>query len=208
MKNDSKKFFSEVEEYNMPKLLTVTELAKYLRVNKRTIYRLLEKGNIPSAKIGHQWRFDREAINDWIRELSTSSRIQKRATILVIDDEDMIIELFKETLKGRGYSLKSAGNGLDGLRLVKELDVDVVFLDLKVPGMNGVEIFRRIKDKKPNLPVIIMTGYPDSDLMAQVLTQGPFAVMNKPFTGKDITTAVGSFLKANYRTQEEELSHS
>jgi len=192
----------------MAKLMTVVEVAEYLKVNKRTIYRLLQRGAIPAAQIGHQWRFDREIIDDWIRKLSAPSSLGRRATILVIDDEDMIIELFKETLKDRGYSLKSASNGLDGLRLAKEFDVDMVFLDLKVPGMNGVEIFRRIKNKKPNLPVIIMTGYPDSDLMAQVLTQGPFAIMNKPFTDKDITTAVSSFLKAGDRIQEEELSHS
>ena len=192
----------------MVKLMTVIEVAEYLKVNKRTIYRLLQRGAITAAQIGNQWRFDREIIDDWIRKLSASSSFGRRATILVIDDENMIIELFRETLKGRDYSLLSARNGIDGLRLLSELDIDMVFLDLKVPGMNGAEIFRRIKNKKPNLPVIIMTGYPDSDLMAQALAQGPFAIMNKPFTDNDITTAVSSFLKAGDRIQEEELSHS
>ena len=192
----------------MASLMTVKEVAEYLKVHKRTIYRLLRQGDIPAAQIGHQWRFDREAIDDWLHQLSASSRMPKKATILVIDDEDMIIDLFKETLKDKGYSIRSARNGLDGLRLSNEADIDLVFLDLRLPGMNGAEVLRQLKVTKPYLPVVIMTGYPDSDVMARALTQGPFALMNKPFTDRDILTAVNSFIKASGQIQTEGLSHS
>jgi excisionase family DNA binding protein len=192
----------------MAGLMTVKEVAEYLKVNKRTIYRLLRRGAIPAAQIGHQWRFDRETVDDWINQLSASNRIIRRATILVVDDEDMIIELFKESLKGKGYSIRSARNGLDALQLLNELEIDLVFLDLKLRGMDGAEIYRRLKDTKPYLPVVIMTGYPDSEVMAKALTQGPFALRSKPFTDKDILAAVNSFIRTGEQIQREELSNS
>ena len=64
-----------------------------------------------------------------------------------------------------------------------------------MPEIDGVEIFRRVKKVKPKLPVIIITGYPDSDLMQQALTQGPFGVMSKPFGEGEILTAIETFLK-------------
>jgi FixJ family two-component response regulator len=70
----------------------------------------------------------------------------------------------------------------------------MVFLDLKMPGMDGAEFFRQMKTIKPRLPVIIITGYPDSDIMARALAQAPFGLMNKPFNESDIITAANTFL--------------
>ncbi|MFC1956737.1 response regulator [Chloroflexota bacterium] len=189
----------------MPTLLTAEELAEYLRVNKRTIYRLLEEGDIPAARIGHQWRFDKGTIEAWLHQLSESNG-KKKANILVIDDEEMIIEMFREVLKGTDYRLLSARNASDALRTIQGLYIGMVFLDLKMPGMNGVELFRRIKNTKPNLPVVIMTGYPQGELMNQALAQGPFAVMNKPFTDRDVMEAVSSFLKTGSQISRKEVS--
>jgi CheY-like chemotaxis protein len=85
--------------------------------------------------------------------------------------------------------------GSEGLELVKQRDFDLVFLDLKMPGMDGATLFRRIKTIKPTLPVTIITGYPESDMMAQALAQGPLGVMNKPFSESDIIAAVNNFLR-------------
>jgi len=63
-----------------------------------------------------------------------------------------------------------------------------------MPGMDGAEFFRQIKTIMPQLPVIIITGYPDSDIMARALAQAPFGLMNKPFDESDIITAVNTFL--------------
>ncbi len=71
----------------------------------------------------------------------------------------------------------------------------MVFLDLKLSGlMDGAKLFHQIKAIKPVLPVTITTGYPDSDMMARALAQGPFGVMKKPFGESDIVAAVNSFL--------------
>ena len=175
----------------MAELMTVEEVAAYLRVTKKTVYRLLKRGNIPSTKVGRQWRFDKASINEWLRQ----KPVETKANILVIDDEEIVRALFKDTLEELGHRVLAAETGRKGLELVKQQDFAMVFLDLRMPGMDGAELFRQIKTFKPRLPVIIITGYLDSDIMAQALAEDPFGVMNKPFTESDIVAAVNAFIQ-------------
>ena len=174
----------------MVELMTVEEIADYLRVTKKTIYRLLKQSKIPATKVGNQWRFDKSSIDDWLQRSSVGAD----ANILVIDDEEVIRALFKQTLEELGHSVIAVETSSEGLELVKQQDFDLAFLDLKMPGMDGAEFFHQIKTIKPKLPVTIITGYPDSDMMARALAQGPFGVMNKPLGESDIITAVANFL--------------
>lgn len=170
----------------MAQLMTVEELAEYLRITKRTIYRLLKKRNIPAVKVGHKWRFDREAINDWLHPKMGSEKVR----ILVIDDDPVIGLLFKEAVEASGDTIVTASASSEGLEYVEQLDFDLIFLDLKMPKMDGAELFARIKKIKPQIPVTIITSYPDSEIMARALEQGPFNVMKKPFGTSAITTAI------------------
>lgn len=174
----------------MAELMTLQELADYLRVTPKTIYRLLRQRDIPAVKVVHQWRFERSAIDEWLQQRSQAAR----ANVLVIDDEEMIRELIKVTLEESGYNVLTADTSSRGLEIARQRDIDLVFLDLKMPGMDGAEVFRQLKAFKPRVPVIIITGYPDSDIMARALEQGPFGVMNKPFTEADIVTAANNYL--------------
>jgi excisionase family DNA binding protein len=174
----------------MVKFMTVDEAAVYLRVGKKTIYRLLKQGKIPATKVGQQWRFDRASIDEWLHQKPAETR----ANILVVDDEETIRLLFTKTLEELGHKVVAAETGLKGLELLKQQNFAMVFLDLKMPGVDGAELFRRIKNIRPQLPVIIITSYPDSDIMAQALAQAPFGLMNKPFDESDIITAVNTFL--------------
>ena len=180
----------------MAELMTVQEVAEYLRVTGKTIYRLLGRGNISATKVGRQWRFDKASIDEWL----SRSSVGAKATILVVDDEEIIRALFKEILEELGHTVIVAETGSEGLELVKQQDFDMVFLDLKMPGMDGAELFRQIKAIKPGLPVTIITGYPESEIMARVLAHGPFGVMNKPFGEQDIVAAVTNFLGITQRS--------
>jgi excisionase family DNA binding protein len=172
-------------------LLTPEELAHYLRVTKRTIYRLIERRRIPARKVGHQWRFDKVSIDTWLRESSKKGAVN----ILVVDDDEEICSLFKDALVESGFTVTTVNSSSKGLELIKDQDYSLVFLDLKMPEMDGAELFKRIKEVKPNLPVTIVTGYPDSNLMMKALTYGPLGVMNKPFSGSDILAAVNNYLR-------------
>jgi len=174
----------------MTEFMTVDEVADYLRVTEKTIYRLLKQGKIPAVKVGHQWRFDKTLIDEWLQQRSVGAK----ANILVIDDEKAVRLLFKEILGELGHRVITVETAARGLELVKQQDFDLIFLDLKMPGMDGAELFHQIKTIKPRLPVTIITGYPDSDMMAQALAHGPFGVMKKPFGESDIIAAVNIFL--------------
>lgn len=177
----------------MAELMTVKEVAQYLRVTRKTVYRLLTRGKIPATKVAHLWRFDKASIDEWLRHKSVGGR----SWILVVDDEEIVRLLFKETLEELGHSVLTAKDAAEGLRLVTQHEFDLVFLDLKMVGINGAELFSRIKAVKPYLPIVIITGYPDSRMMAQVLAQGPLGVMVKPFSESDIVAAVNRFVRTS-----------
>lgn len=175
----------------MSELMTVKEVAKYLRVTKRTMYRLLREDAFPATKVRHQWRFDKESVDEWLRRKS----IGRPAAVLVIDDENSVQLLIKKTLEELGHKVTAVGNAEEGLELVKQADFDLIFLDLKMPGMDGAELFRQIKKIKPKVSVAIITGYPDSEILSRALAQGPLGVMKKPFGESDIIAAVRNFLR-------------
>jgi len=179
----------------MTQLMTVEEVAGYLRVTEKTIYRLLRRGKIPATKVGHQWRFNKTLVDKWLR----GNSVKAKANILVVDDEEVVRSLFKETLEELGHRVITAKTGFEGLELVKQQDFDLVFLDLKMPGMVGDDFLGQLKAIKPRLPVTIITGYPDSGMMVRALALGPFGVMNKPFGESDIVAAVANFLHITQR---------
>lgn len=176
----------------MPELMTVEELGQYLRFTKKTIYRLLKQGSIPAIKIGNKWRFDKATIDRWLQHNMEGAR----ARILVVDDDELIRSMFKETLEEEGHTVVTVSTSAEGLERVKQWDFDIVFLDLKMPDIDGAEFLKQLRGIKPRLSVTIITGYPGSEMMERALKQGPFGVMDKPFDASDISAAVNSFLHA------------
>src|SRR3989304_6214729 len=88
--------------HDMQELMTLEEVANYLRVNEKTIYRLLNDGAIPAMKIGHLWRFKVSEINEWLDQKAVKNVKGNKTGILVIDDDATVCSLFKDTLKGMG----------------------------------------------------------------------------------------------------------
>ena len=170
----------------MAQLMDVEELAEYVRLTKRTIYRLIKKGTIPAVQVGHKWRFNKEAIDKWLQPETKAVKLR----ILVVDDDPIIGLLFREALETLGHAVVTADTSADGLEYVERLDFGLIFLDLKMPEMDGAELLRRIKNISPEVPVTIITGYPDSEIMMRALEQGPFSVMKKPLGISDIVAAV------------------
>lgn len=175
----------------MLELLTLEEVANYLRVTEKTIYRLLEKKGIPATRVGHQWRFDIAAIDTWLRQSST----KVGNSILVIDDDETICSLFRDVLEDSGYKVTTVNNANEALKLVKTSDFDLIFLDLMLPEMNGADLLGHIRAIKQDVPVTMITGYPESDLMMQALGYGPLGVIKKPFSAANILIAVKNHLR-------------
>ncbi|MGA7564295.1 MAG: response regulator [Desulfobaccales bacterium] len=79
--------------------------------------------------------------------------------ILVADDEMSIRLLYSEELKEEGYEVYMASNGREALEVVDKIPLDLVILDIKMPEMDGIEALRQIKEKRPDLPVVLSTAY-------------------------------------------------
>ena len=174
----------------MAELLTTKEIAEYLKLRRETVLRKVKEGEIPAVRIGGRFRFDKGEIDDWLHQ-----RTAAKGRILVVDDEEIIRQLFKETLQREGHRVITAGSGNEALKFISDWDFDLIFLDLKMPGLNGAETFRRIRQINATVPIVIITGFPISKLMEQALNEGPFGVMRKPFDSSDIRRAAGSFLQ-------------
>lgn len=158
-------------------ILTIRDVATYLKLPVSTVYRLAERRELPGHKVGRQWRFHKSILDDWFRQHAATVRV----TILVVDDEEITRQFLAAALQAPQRQILTAASGEEALEITKKTDVDLVLLDLIMPGgINGVETFRQLHALRPALPVVIVTGYPDSDLMARALEIGPFTMINKP----------------------------
>jgi excisionase family DNA binding protein len=177
-------------------LLTPQELADMLHLNSATVTRKAKKGEIPAIKIGKQFRFDRDQINKWLLQRT----VGRPTSILVIDDEPLVGELFRDSLDKNGHRVTTTLSSLEALELVANQHFDLIFLDLVMPKIDGSELFRRIREIDKQVPIIIITGHPNSELLIKAKEQGPFIIMIKPITYDDILQAVHTFSRqANIR---------
>ncbi len=167
-------------------ILTIRDVAAYLKLPVSTVYRLAERRELPGHKVGRQWRFHKSILDDWFRQHAASLRVQ----MLVVDDEEVVRQFLVAALQTPQRQVLTAASGEEAIEIAKKTDLDLVTLDVVMPGISGVETFRQLHALRPELPVVIVTGYPDSDLMAKALEIGPFTVINKPIDINQIQKVV------------------
>ena len=104
----------------------------------------------------------------------------KQQKILIIDDNHDLADGLGMILEDEGYQVVLAYNGEDGIRFFNEGDFDVVFVDVKLPDMSGIEVFQAVHNKKPEVRILMMTGYRVEQLLAEVVDNGDVVVLRKP----------------------------
>lgn len=102
------------------------------------------------------------------------------AQVLVIDDDADVRHFVAECLETLGFAVTLAEDGAAGLAELQRSEPDVIILDFAMPGLNGAEVAKRVKDIRPALPIIFATGYAESTALAQVF-DGPAPLLRKPF---------------------------
>jgi excisionase family DNA binding protein len=164
---------SETPSHN---LLTVKETAEYLRIPVPTVYYLVQRGQIPAIQIGGRWRIKKSALDiDILRQEK-----QDQPTVLVVDDEPGIQELFKTFLKEIGFSRVVVGTDNEAISRLRKQKFDLMFLDLQLPDAPGDQVYKTAKQIDPGLNVIVITGYPDSEVLDRILQISPVTVLKKP----------------------------
>ncbi|MFO7601080.1 MAG: sigma-54 dependent transcriptional regulator [Candidatus Desulfacyla sp.] len=118
------------------------------------------------------------------------------STVLIIDDDDQLRISFERLLTEEGYEVRTAPSGEMGLRVFGEGSLDLVILDMRLPGMNGLEVFKAIHAREPKLPVIIMTAYGTTDTAIEATKLGAFDYVLKPFDIPEMLKVIRQALDA------------
>jgi len=122
--------------------------------------------------------------------------MNKKPIILVIDDDSEIRNLFKWMLESAGYHVALGINGYDGLNKYHAIHPDLIFLDIKMPEMDGVQTLQEIRKSDPehHCPVLVLTGFSDNAHLHEMLRCGAQDFISKPFKLDDLHDKIHSIL--------------
>ncbi|MDH7482499.1 MAG: response regulator [Armatimonadota bacterium] len=109
-----------------------------------------------------------------------------KPSILIVDDEPQVLSLLTEALERNEYQTFGAQNAETALELLKKKQIDVIFLDLRMPATDGAQTLERIRETHPTTPVVIITAYPRDLLVDRAMKLGAFACLIKPFSMADV----------------------
>ena len=122
------------------------------------------------------------------REAST---VPAGLAVLLVEDNEQVLEFAEDLLRDMGCAVISAADGDEALRLLQAEPVDLIFSDVVMPGMSGVELARKVRDVKAGVPVLLATGYSDEI----VKSEAEFSVVAKPYRAQDLSDAIVALLK-------------
>jgi excisionase family DNA binding protein len=182
----------------MKQSFSTSEVAKYCHVTADTIRKWAEAGRIHVFKTpgGHR-RIRREDLLRFLRENSIPVHNElddSGVKILIVDDEKAVLSVVRRFLERAQtpFQIEVAMDGYDAGLLVATFRPDVVFLDLRLPGVDGFEVCRRIKSSPEHgsIHVIAMTGYYEPDVADRIIELGASMCLQKPFTPDDLRRAL------------------
>jgi len=125
------------------------------------------------------------------------------ANILVIDDEESMRAGCVQTLAENGYRVQAVENGRKGLEKTNKESFDAILLDLKMPGIPGMEVLKRLKENDPNSVVIVITGYATIDSAVEAMKRGAYDFLPKPFTPEALSSIVKRAVDSRLRALED-----
>jgi len=128
--------------------------------------------------------------------------MKMKCRILIVEDEKLTRITLEDTLKNAGYEVASAGDGLTGLDMIKEGDWDIVLLDLKLPGMDGISLLKEIRKTNPETSVIIITAYGTIESAVEAMKLGAYDYLTKPFNIHEITIKLDRLVELKNKIAE------
>lgn len=112
-----------------------------------------------------------------------------KSNVLVVDDEEVVCLSYSRALAGAQYSVEAAHDGSEALEMMRERSFDVVMLDLRMPGLDGMSVLKLIKEKWPESEVVIITGYPSIETAKEAVRLGAYNYLAKPVGPDDVINA-------------------
>lgn len=119
----------------------------------------------------------------------------RRATILVVDDDAAVRGVLRDALRMGDFDVLLAEGGEQALALAEQHPLDLVVLDLGMPGMSGYELLDGLRERRPGLPVVILSGLATPEETPELMERGARAIVGKPFGARDFLKVVESALE-------------
>jgi DNA-binding NtrC family response regulator len=110
--------------------------------------------------------------------------------VLLVDDEEEFVETLAERMRTRGMDVSTTNSGSDALKLVDDEDFDVVVLDLMMPGIDGLDALKRIKRRRPDIQVVLLTGHATVEKGVEAIKEGALEFLEKPVDLASLTEAI------------------
>lgn len=134
---------------------------------------------------------------DYTDEATSLKRVEvdePKARILAVDDEAVVLDSFRKILVLAGYNVDTVETGQEAVGLVRKNDYDFVFVDLKMPEMDGIEVTKAVKHLRPDIDVVIITGYATVESAVETMKYGALDYVQKPFTEEELVEAVDTWV--------------
>ena len=175
--------------------LTTDDVLGYLRVNLRTVYRLIKAGKIPAVRVGRQWRFRKSDIDAWLesqRAGRTAAPAPRR--VLLAGEDDEVNRSLTGALQAAGYEIDAVPDGRSALEHLRSGGADLLVAGLRLPGMDGLAVIREARRAAPRLPVIIVTAFSSEASAIEAANLGVAGYLTTPLTAARVLSATARAL--------------
>ena len=172
--------------------MTIKEAASYLRLKDSTLYKLAQTGKVPAFKVGGTWRFKKDILDDWL----SAQCAPLRGIVLVVDDDARVRDVLRDIIVEQGHQVVAVESGEKAVEEMERQHFDLVFLDLVLPGLSGIEVLRWLKAKGEKVVVAIVTGYGDYPIAREAMSLGPLLLLRKPVHVNDVVEVINIVMRA------------
>jgi excisionase family DNA binding protein len=187
--------------------LTTDEVLAYLQVNLRTVYRLIDAGQLPAVRVGRQWRFRRKDIDAWLDRRAPApggapaGSPPARAVpagpgrrVLVVDPDGASRDVTSSALRSAGHAVETAPDGLVATERLRHGPFDLVVSELRVPGLDVFAVVREARRATPALRLMIVTGHSSEAAAIEALNFGVGGYLVKPSRPAEIAATAARVL--------------
>lgn len=136
--------------------------------------------------------------------MKEAKMFDRKGRVLVVDDEESVRALLERVLAREGYTVATAANGEDALGKVSRLDIEMVLLDIKMPGMSGMEVLRQLNASRPDIGVVMVTSVADMQTAVEAMKLGAHDYITKPFNADEVVRTVQKAIQKRALQRENE----
>ncbi len=131
--------------------------------------------------------------------------MSKEDIILIVDDEKVMRDSLVEWLQEDGFGVAAAESGMEALQMLDQVDPTVIVADIKMPGMDGITLVRKLKERRPGLPVVMITAFATVENAVQSMKEGAYDFITKPFPPEKLSHVLRHVIEHQHLLRENLL---